>query len=289
MSYKAHTLNSNHSHIIGRTDPITGDTVKENDRVVFCAVCKSCFLKESWIYMGGQHCEQAENLKELPKLSSRLNIKNRSNEIIAEVKDSMLNLYVVGITLFSFIFSILLLGTSEMIIAQNMMVVLLVSLFITFFVALLSPIIISQDKVRSFLGDELNDIRLFMNRIEIGKDSFSWNDIEQIKYQREVDIVVYDGNRVQVYPSAPYILVYFKNGKFTRFLSPTKNYDLNKNLIIGMGKIAHLTEVFFYTEDLRELRLMQNIRQRRNENIEIGYPNRLYDRKGNFMLDSVEI
>ncbi|WP_291723369.1 hypothetical protein [Bernardetia sp.] len=51
MSYKAHTLTSSHSHIIGRTDPITGDTVKENDRVVFCAACKSCFFgRELGVY-----------------------------------------------------------------------------------------------------------------------------------------------------------------------------------------------------------------------------------------------
>ncbi|WP_338759395.1 hypothetical protein WAF17_11635 [Bernardetia sp. ABR2-2B] len=50
-----------------RQDPITGDTIQENDTVVICAVCKSAFLEDSWSYMNGQHCNQSSTLKKIPK------------------------------------------------------------------------------------------------------------------------------------------------------------------------------------------------------------------------------
>ncbi len=53
----SHKLNSqHHSHILGRQDEITGDTIKVNDNVVFCAACQSVFLKESREYMNKKHC-----------------------------------------------------------------------------------------------------------------------------------------------------------------------------------------------------------------------------------------
>ena len=52
-----------------RKDPITGDTISAGDEVVFCAGCKSVFLKDTWEYLGGQHCEQSNTLSELPSSS----------------------------------------------------------------------------------------------------------------------------------------------------------------------------------------------------------------------------
>ena len=50
-----------------RQDPITGDTIQENDTIVICAVCKSAFLVDSWGYMNGQHCYQTLTLSEIPR------------------------------------------------------------------------------------------------------------------------------------------------------------------------------------------------------------------------------
>lgn len=47
-------------------DPVTGETLRTGQEVVFCANCKSAFLKESWEYMGGEHCGQKEVLKHIP-------------------------------------------------------------------------------------------------------------------------------------------------------------------------------------------------------------------------------
>ncbi|WP_338813828.1 hypothetical protein V9L05_21145 [Bernardetia sp. Wsw4-3y2] len=49
-----------------RKDPITGDMIKSGDRIVFCQVCKSAFLKDSWKYMNNRHCGQSDTLSEFP-------------------------------------------------------------------------------------------------------------------------------------------------------------------------------------------------------------------------------
>ncbi|MEM6298659.1 MAG: hypothetical protein AAF740_08235 [Bacteroidota bacterium] len=49
-----------------RNDPVTGETIKDGDQIVFCAGCRSAFLLESWEYMGKQHCGQSDTLAEFP-------------------------------------------------------------------------------------------------------------------------------------------------------------------------------------------------------------------------------
>jgi len=66
-----------HTHIIqnprhqaflneNRSDPITGDAIQEGDEIVFCAVCKSAFLKDTWLYLEKTHCNQSETLGKFP-------------------------------------------------------------------------------------------------------------------------------------------------------------------------------------------------------------------------------
>ncbi|WP_375561766.1 hypothetical protein ACE193_04225 [Bernardetia sp. OM2101] len=50
-----------------RQDPITGDKFKIGNEIVFCAECKSAFLKESWEYMGNRHCNQRETFTQIPQ------------------------------------------------------------------------------------------------------------------------------------------------------------------------------------------------------------------------------
>ena len=49
-----------------RKDSITGDLIKANDEVVFCAICKSAFQKDSWEYMNRKHCGQTKTLNSIP-------------------------------------------------------------------------------------------------------------------------------------------------------------------------------------------------------------------------------
>lgn len=73
-----------HTHIIqiprhqaflneNRSDPITGDSIKEGDEIIFCAICKSAFLHDTWLYLDKTHCNQTETLGKFP-LSEKLEI-----------------------------------------------------------------------------------------------------------------------------------------------------------------------------------------------------------------------
>jgi len=55
-----------------RQDPITGDLIKEGDKVVICASCKSAFLEGNWKYLGQQHCQQKQTLTQI---TARQNFK----------------------------------------------------------------------------------------------------------------------------------------------------------------------------------------------------------------------
>ncbi|WP_291726349.1 hypothetical protein [Bernardetia sp.] len=66
--YQNHFLTEN------RKDPITGDSFSIGDEIVFCAGCKSAFLKESWEYMKERHCNQNLTLSLFPS-SSPLNLE----------------------------------------------------------------------------------------------------------------------------------------------------------------------------------------------------------------------
>ncbi|AFM05177.1 hypothetical protein Fleli_2824 [Bernardetia litoralis DSM 6794] len=69
------TLTKKQAHFLkeNRQDPITGDSFQMGDEIVFCAECKSAFLKESWEYMGNTHCNQEKTLEEVP-FSKNLNL-----------------------------------------------------------------------------------------------------------------------------------------------------------------------------------------------------------------------
>ncbi|WP_375559996.1 hypothetical protein ACE193_20100 [Bernardetia sp. OM2101] len=61
-----HKINiDKHSEFLkeNRQDPITGDLIEEGDEVVFCANCKSAFLKDTWLYLGKKHCNQSKTIK----------------------------------------------------------------------------------------------------------------------------------------------------------------------------------------------------------------------------------
>ncbi len=57
-----------------RIDPITGDTILEGDEVVFCAGCKSIFLKDTWEYLGKKHCNQIRTLRSIPSTSIKMKL-----------------------------------------------------------------------------------------------------------------------------------------------------------------------------------------------------------------------
>ncbi len=73
-SYQIREEKHQHFLLEERNDPVTGDSFSEGDEVVFCSVCKSAFLKDSWVYMGNKHCDQRLTLPIFPK-SKRLTLQ----------------------------------------------------------------------------------------------------------------------------------------------------------------------------------------------------------------------
>lgn len=72
-----------------RQDPITGDLIVEGNEVVFCSECKSVFLKDSWEYLGGKHCNSSETLIEFPiQKVLELRVLQDSNSLLFPIKGS---------------------------------------------------------------------------------------------------------------------------------------------------------------------------------------------------------
>jgi hypothetical protein len=74
--HKINSTSQEHQNFLAqnRKDPITGDSILEGDEVVFCASCKSIFLKDTWEYLGNRHCEQSETLSDFPLSSVILDL-----------------------------------------------------------------------------------------------------------------------------------------------------------------------------------------------------------------------
>ncbi len=75
--------NQKHKNFLtqNRKDPITGDNILEGNEVVFCASCKSVFLKETWNYLGNTHCEQNKTLKNFPLNEDKIRLE-KSDQIL---------------------------------------------------------------------------------------------------------------------------------------------------------------------------------------------------------------
>lgn len=108
MPYTHILQQNNHANFLAqnRIDPISGDAIQENDKVVICASCKSVFLIDSWNYINQTHCEQKETLKKIPIPISIIHHKKKeetppfqftqkyqisNNEVPSNTRSSFLN------------------------------------------------------------------------------------------------------------------------------------------------------------------------------------------------------
>ncbi|WP_375561474.1 hypothetical protein ACE193_02650 [Bernardetia sp. OM2101] len=275
MSYHSHKLNSvYHSHIIERTDPITGDAVKENDSVVFCSICKSCFLEDSWMYMNEQHCEQNQTLEAVPALPIKLIAKKGKSQLITELLSLEMNYdaIIVGaiIPFFLTLFSISAIELNFEI-ELNYGITLLAGVMGAMLAAMMS----STTQFRKIIGNHEDDVRIFRTYIELGKERISLDRIRQIKYQRETYVERVNDREIytQIFPS---LLVYFDTGSLTKKVLPTGDYKKTATFLRGLEQISYFKEVFFYSENQNEYETMQRIQSNSNGHIVIGEPARLF-------------
>lgn len=72
-----------------RQDPITGDLIVAGNEIVFCSECKSAFLKDTWEYLGGKHCNSSETLIDFPiQKVLELRILQDYNSLLFPIKGS---------------------------------------------------------------------------------------------------------------------------------------------------------------------------------------------------------
>ncbi|WP_338812837.1 hypothetical protein V9L05_15900 [Bernardetia sp. Wsw4-3y2] len=72
-----------------RQDPITGDLIVAGNEVVFCDECKSAFLKETWEYLGGKHCDSSKTLIDFPiQKTLELRVLQDVNSLLFPIKGS---------------------------------------------------------------------------------------------------------------------------------------------------------------------------------------------------------
>ena len=275
MSYHAHILNStSHAHIIARKDPITGDSVQENDKVVFCAACKSCFLEESWMYMNEQHCEQTKTLATVPSMPTRLVANKKTSKLIAQLLSTEINFeFMLICTIFPFLFSLFIISflngeTYEMEIPFGY------TLLVGFLCAIVAGMISFIPQSRYITGNHITDVRIFKTHIELGRERYSLSDIKQIKYQRETQVEIVDMR--EYYSSMnPCLLIYFNSGKFITHQLPTNDYKTIAKFIQDLEKISYFKELFLYSENKYEYDIIQNIQENSNGHIVVGEPVRL--------------
>lgn len=67
-------------------DPVTGDRLLDGDEIVICASCGTAFLRESWLYIGGQHCGQSQTLDHIPLRKGEMRLFGKIREKIREAK-----------------------------------------------------------------------------------------------------------------------------------------------------------------------------------------------------------
>ncbi|WP_338792048.1 hypothetical protein [Bernardetia sp. MNP-M8] len=274
MSYYSHKLNSTHSHIIERTDPITGDAVKENDRVVFCAVCKSCFLEESWGYMKRRHCEQHQTLDAVPALSPTILVRKRSEKLLTILKESSVE--NSDYTVFSFILMAVCLTILFCIIYPDKFIFSVlwggsISLGLFF----ITHVFFSKDSINFLMGNikikENKNIYLFEDRLETQKEIFYWGDIKQIKFERKMR-----NYRLNSLSTIPTLSLYFKDGDRQIKTLPTKDHTRIHLFLQQLAKISKFTEVYLYSEQLQEYQTIKQIKKNTKGNIIVGEPYKLY-------------
>ncbi|WP_338766220.1 hypothetical protein WAF17_03345 [Bernardetia sp. ABR2-2B] len=104
-----HIKEESHQHFLleNRNDPVTGDNFSEGDEVVFCSVCKSAFLKDSWSYMGNKHCDQRSTLPVFPRTKKL--ILQKPIELPFAFADTdnrttafCIDIFVIGVLCFAF-------------------------------------------------------------------------------------------------------------------------------------------------------------------------------------------
>ncbi len=263
-----HKLNiENHSHIIGRQDGITGDSIKEDDEVVFCAACQSVFLKDSWKYMSGKHCDQFRTLRFMPEPTPNLIIRNGikiTENVIFEFKNeflSQINELIKLVVPFAMRNIFLLLASVVIALmwifipndaynGQKTEYTLFLSVIILFVSHYFKPMWTETRSKELENLDFINTnsgLKILETGIILGKNFHNYNQIQKVTTSKSEK-------------KHKFTIELKDNSKFTKDFS-LKNYERTKPFYLALAWTAQFVEVHFQAEDKREQRLLRRIEQ----------------------------
>ncbi|WP_338767215.1 hypothetical protein WAF17_05380 [Bernardetia sp. ABR2-2B] len=277
MNYNTHKLNpKNHSHIIGRQDSVTGDTIKSNDEVIFCSACQSVFLKESWEYMDTQHCNQRETLGFVPtpiptlRAKKKVRGKNSDDKLIFEIGNSNINflylLFIIPVVLFTLSINI------------NNWIGGLVFLAVPMSGIVLFTVIekLEESKlIRKFLRVYKNTVKVLETGIELQNDKFySYYEIQKIEYIKKKNL---DFSFKQ---TDLCLNLHLKNGEIIKQELASKSYENTKPFLFALAWAAQFTEIHYYTKDKKEIGIAKSI--------ERNYTGKILARKNYLQIENTD-
>lgn len=257
MNYKSHKLNSqNHSHIIGRQDSVTGDTIKTNDEVVFCSACQSVFLKESWEYMNATHCNQTETLGFVPTQQQMQAKKNAS-------------LFKISISNRAFQQSIILLGVG--VIMAALIVPLLFSsadetwekatICFTTLAILFGLLFLVYTEKRDLTKNSVF-IKVVEEKIVLHSKVYKDTPIFKIEYKSE------NASVGRVLRMVKLLRIYSDEEKYNEyFLDLEIQYPYNINFLRNLMQVSEFAPITFYTEDAKEYQFLEEKKEEYKGNI----------------------
>ena len=256
-----HKLNiEEHSHIIGRKDAVTGDKITQNDEVVFCSVCQSAFLKDSWEYMNFQHCEQSETLDFVPQPAPSFFAKKREKfSFTLSEKISSDNIQIIITTILA---TCLIVGFSEVFKNDYFLLQILAALGLS--IAL--GFIIKTEYFKDILENKYSKIKILENGIELrGEKFYSFYEMKAIEYVNSQKIIQKNkGSLIQeaVVPSDNSLYIFLKNDQIVHHKLPKYSEAEIENFLFALAYATQFVELRFYTKNEKELRIAQKIQQK---------------------------
>ncbi|WP_375560706.1 hypothetical protein ACE193_23930 [Bernardetia sp. OM2101] len=258
MNYKSHKLNSqNHSHIIGRQDSVTGDTIKPNDEVVFCSACQSVFLVESWEYMNQKHCNQTETLGFVPtpiptlRAKKKARGKNNDDKLIFEIGNSNI-LYLLFIV--PVILSLVGININHWV--ASLFILAAIFSYVGLLIIIYTKKLKENKLIRKALRVHKNTVKVLETGIELQNDKFySYYEIQKIEYVKKKNLD-FSFKQTDIY-----LNLYLKNGEVIKQELPSKSYENTKSFLFALAWAAQFTEIHYYTRDKKEIGIAKSIQR----------------------------
>lgn len=257
MTYHTHQLNfQNHSHVIARQDSITGDSIKTDDEVVFCSICQSVFLKESWEYMKNTHCNQNETLDFVPTQQQMQAKENASLfKVSISNRDFQQSIIILGVVVGMAVLVVPLLFSSADETWKKATI-----LFTTATILFGLLLLVYQEKKNLIKNSVF--IKIVGKEIVLHSEVYKDEPILRIEYKSENTSVG------RVLRMVKLLRVYSDKEKYNEyFLDLEIQYPYNINFLRNLMQVSEFAPITFYTEDKKEYQFLDEKKEEYEGNI----------------------